>query len=221
MKKNLSVLAAVALSFGLIFAIGSGMASAKGGNTHGGSGYGNGHKHNPVVLTGTPICNFHGRLVVSASGAVSITGNITPKHGKACTGPGGAKIKTGHFSVPAMSTPTTTTTTSSTTTSTIATCTRLGILPDLSGGTIAWSPRPKVAASVGVALTGGSVSTVTVGDKQYLEITYAGGSVASGSFAGASGVTLTVRSNAPASAITAKCASGGSFTITFHGTLTL
>lgn len=208
MKKNLSVLAAVALSFGLIFAIGSGMASAKGGNTHGGTGYGYGHKHQPVVATGTTSCNFHGRLVVSASGAVSITGNITPKHGKACTSTGGAQIKTGHFSVPMAST-------------TTVTCASLATLPNLSGGTIVWSPRPKVAASVGVALTGGSVSTVTVKGKQVLEIIYTGGSVASGSFTGASGVTLTVWSNAPASAITAKCARGGSFTITFHGTLTL
>jgi hypothetical protein len=203
MKKNLSVLTAVALSFGLIFAIGSGMASAKGGGTHGGSGYGYG-------ASGTTSCNFHGRLVVSANGAVSITGNITPKHGKACTSTGGAKIKTGHFSVPVASAPSATT---------FTTCTRS--LPDLSGGTIAWSPRPKVAASVGVTLTGGSVAPVTVGSKTYLKIVYLGGSVTSGSFINASGVSLTGTSNAPASAFTARCASGGKFTITFHGTLTL
>jgi hypothetical protein len=254
MKKNLSVLAAMALSFGLVFAIGSGVAGAKGGNPHGGPGSGKGHQHSGVVATGTTSCNFHGRLVVSSSGSVSITGNITPKHGKACTSTGGTKLKTGHFSTALTTTPTTTTTVAPTTTTTVAsttttttavttttvaptttttvaptttttvaTCALLtaGTLSDVSGGTISWSPRPKVAPSVGVALTGGTITSVTVGSKQYYKIVYTGGSVASGSFAGSSGVTLTVWSNAPVSAINEQCADGGSLHITFHGTLTL
>lgn len=257
MKKNLSVLAAMALSFGLVFAIGSGVAGAKGGNPHGGPGSGKGHQHNGVVATGTTSCNFHGRLVVSTSGDVSITGNLTPKKGKACTSTGGTKLRTGHFSTSLTTTPTTTTTTvaptttttaattttttteatttttttvapttttvAPTTTTTVATCALLtaGTLSDVSGGNIAWSPRHKVAPSVGVALTGGAISAVTVGSKQYYKIVYTGGSVASGSFAGASGVTLTVWSNAPVSAINTQCAEGGSLHITFHGTLTL
>jgi hypothetical protein len=67
--------------------------------------------------------------------------------------------------------PSTTTTVAPTTTTTVAACTLLpvGALSNVSGGTIAWSPRPKSAPSVGLSLTGGSVSTVTIGGKQYLQ----------------------------------------------------
>lgn len=224
MKKYLLALASVALSLGLVFAIG-GAASAKGGNSHGGNGVGNGHGHSGVVATGTTSCNFHGRLTINSGGTVTITGNITPKHGPACTSTGGTKLRTGHFSTPLLSTTTTTTTTSSTTTTstttTMVSCLPLpvGPLSDVSGGTIAWSPRPKVAPSVGVALTGGTVSEVTVAGEQYLEIAYTGGSVASGSFASASGVTLTAWSNQIVSALNSAC-TDGSHSITFHGTLT-
>jgi hypothetical protein len=64
------------------------------------------------------------------------------------------------------------------------------------------------------------VSEVTVAGKMYLEIAYTGGSVASGSFAGTSGVTLTAWSNQTASELTSSCADH-SHSITFHGTLTL
>ena len=225
MRKYLVTLASVALSLGLVFAI-SGVASAKnGGKHHGrsgdggegvnvgygyGNGHGHGHHHGPtsVVATGLTTCNFHGKLTINSSGIVKISGNITPKHGGACTSTGGTKLKTGHFS---------TSLTSTTSTTTLA-CPPVGALPDVSGGNISWSPRPKVAASVGVALTGGSVTDVTVGSKQYLAIAYTGGSVASGSFATTSGVKLTAQSNEPASAT--NCDSH-SETITFQGTLTL
>jgi hypothetical protein len=266
MRKYMLSLASVALSLGLVFAVG-GAASAHGQGSHGGNGngkgygYGNGNgkgkgkSHSVVVATGTTSCNFHGRLTINASGKVAITGNITPKHGRACTSTGGTKLKTGRFSTPLVSTPTVTTTTTTvaptttttvaptttttvagttttvapTTTTTVAPTTTtttaclpfpVGALSDVSGGTIAWSPRSKVASSVGVALTGGTVSEVTVAGKQYLEISYTGGNVASGSFAGSSGVTLTVWSNQTVSALNSKCAHG-SHSIEFHGTLTL
>jgi len=234
MKKYLLPAASVALCLGLVFAIG-GAASAHGKGS-GGKG------HNPgAVATGTTSCNIHGRLTISSSGTVTIWGNLTPnKHGRACTPTGGTKLRTGHISTALTSapitTPTSTTTTSTTTTSTTSTTTTstttttlagtttttmvclplpVGPVADVSGGVISWSPRPKVAASVGVALTGGTISEVTVGSKQYLEIAYMGGSVASGSFAGSTGVSLTARSNGTVSS----CAH--SHTITFHGTLDL
>jgi hypothetical protein len=227
MKKYLRPAASVALSLGLVFAIGA-AASAHGGN-HGGkggnSGYGYGNKgngHKGVVATGTTSCNFHGRLTISSSGAVRITGNITPKHGRACTSMGGTKLKTGHFSTALSSTVITTTTvaTSTTTAACVTTPVPVGALANVSGGTISWSPRSKVAPSVGVALTGGTVSEVTVNGKQYVEIAYTGGSVASGSFAGTSGVSLTAWSNQTVSALNSECRNG-SYSISFHGTLTL
>lgn len=245
MKKHPKIIASIALTSGLVLALG-GVAVAKGGGGHGnGSNHGHGHGGSGVVATGSPTCNFHGRVTVGANGAVSITGNITPKHGAACTSTGSARIRTGHFTSALVSatssttttssttstTTTSTTTTSSTTTSTVltptttttvATCTLLpvGSLPDLSGGAIAWSPRPKFAPSTGIALTGGSVSTVTVNGDQYLQIAYTGGSVAGGSFTNASGATLTVTSNQTVSELAAECGSGGQ-TITVHGTITL
>jgi hypothetical protein len=280
MKKYLLSAASVALSLGLVFAIG-GAASAhgkgSGGNGQGnGKSVGKGHGHSGIVATGTTSCNIHGRITISSSGKVTITGNLTPKHGKACTSTGGTKLKTGHFSSPLVSSPTTapttttteagtttttaaptttttvegtttttaaptttttvaptttttvvgttTTTAAPTTTTTVATTTTttmvcvplpVGAVADVSGGTISWSPGPKIAKSVGVALTGGTISTVTVKGKQYLEIAYTGGSVASGSFAGSSGVSLTVWSNQTVKS----CEHSHSFT--FHGTLTL
>src|ERR1700692_286542 len=90
MKKYLLSLASVALAVGLVFAVG-GSASAHGkghgGNTTSTVVHGKGHKTG-VVATGTTSCNFHGRLTISSSGAVKINGNITHKHGKACTSNG-------------------------------------------------------------------------------------------------------------------------------------
>lgn len=222
MKKYLLSAASVALCLGLVFAVG-GAASAhgKGGSGGNGNSSGKGH-HSGVVATGTTSCNIHGRLTINSSGKVTISGNLTPKHGKACTSTGGTKLKTGHFSTwltsAPITTPTSTTTTVAPTTTTTVVCLPLpvGAVADVSGGVISWSPRPKVAASVGVALTGGTISEVTVGSKQYLEIAYTGGSVARGSFAGSSGVSLTVWSN---QTVSSSCAH--SHTITFHGTLTL
>jgi hypothetical protein len=234
MKKYLLIAASVALSLGLAFSIG-GAASAhgkgKGGTDFGyGNGGGKGH-HGAIVATGSTTCNIHGRLTINSNGVVTISGNLTPKHGKACTSTGGTKLKTGHFSTSLTSAPvTTTTTTSTTTTTTLAgapttttmVCLPLpvGAIPNVSGGTISWSPKAKVASSVGVALTGGTISEVTNGSKQYLEIAYTGGSVASGSFAGSSGASLTVWSNQTVKALSSAC-SHHSHSIEFHGTLTL
>jgi hypothetical protein len=259
-KKHPKLFASVALSIGLALALG-GVAAAKGGGNegHGNSnnGHGHGHDHGGVVATGTTTCRLHGRVIVGANGAVSITGNITPMRGPACSSNGGAKIRTGHFTSPLTSstTPTTTTTTSTTTTvpgttttsttsttttttttstttttlvtptsttTTLASCQLLpaGALPDLAGGTIAWSPRPKSAPSVGIAVTGGSVSTVTIDGKQYLQITYTAGSVASGSFMTSSGVSLSLTSNQTLAELGSACVDGA-HSIGVHGTLTL
>ena len=235
MKKHSRLIAPLVISLSLVFAAGGGVAMAN-GSSHGGNGQGHSPGHTGVAATGSTTCNFHGRVAVDSNGLLSITGNITPgkgMKGKACTSTGGAKIKTGHFTSPLTSTPppTTTTssspttsspTTSSTTTTTVAACSLLpvGALSNVSGGTITWSPRPKSAPSVGIALSSGAVSMVTVDGEQFLQVTYSAGSVASGSFATASGAAMTLTSRQTVAELNSACA-GGASSFAFHGTVTL
>ena len=223
MQRHTRLIAPLVISLSLIVAAGGGVAMAK-GNSHGGNGHGHGPGQTGVSATGSTTCNFHGRVAVGSNGSVSITGNITPGKGlkgKACTSTGGAKIKTGHFTSPLTSTAPPTTTTSTTTTTVVA-CALLpvGALSDVSGGTITWSPRHKSAPSVGIALTGGAVSTVTIDGEQFLQVTYSAGSVASGSFATASGVSITLTSRQTVAELNSACL-GGASSFAFHGSLTL
>ena len=151
----------------------------------------------PPTATGTTTCNFHGVLVTDSTGNIHIRGNMTPHHVPACSNKGDTKLRTGHLSGLASTTPLTG-----------GLCSLLpGVsLPDLSGGTIKWSPR--VASSTGVALTGGATSVVTIGSDTYLQVAYAGGSVAGGSFTNASGASLTVHSRQDIAALTTECATG-------------
>jgi hypothetical protein len=64
------------------------------------------------------------------------------------------------------------------------------------------------------------VSSVTVGGKQYLQVTYGAGSVASGSFATASGVSMTLTSRQTVAELNSACGRG-SHSFAFHGSLTL
>jgi hypothetical protein len=203
MRKQLLIgVAAAALAIPTVSIVGAGIASAKGKH------------HSPAVATGTTTCHFHGTLSAAIGATVSIRGNLTPKqHTKACTSTGGTKLATGHITKsPLVSTATTT-----------GVCTFLAgsTLPDLGGGTIWWSPKPKVAASTGVALTTGAISVVTVGSDAFLQIAYTGGSVAAGSFMNASGASLTAISNDDVASLTAACASGPVSSIAFNGSLTL
>ena len=200
MKKFLVSTAAATLSLGLVAVVGTGVASAKGRPT-------------PVVATGTTICNFHGSLSAAAGATVSMKGNLTPHHGAACSSTGGTKLRTGHLLKNTLVSTATTT----------GVCTLLagGSLPDLAGGTIRWSPGPKVATSTGVAFTGGAVTVVTVGSDSFLQIAYSGGSVAGGSFTNASGATLTLTSRATVADLTTDCAAGPVTSLSFNGSLTL
>lgn len=94
-------------------------------------------------------------------------------------------------------------------------------MPDLAGGTIKWAPKGKVATSTGVALTGGSVSVVTINGDTFLQIAYTGGSVAGGSFINASGASFTATSKQDIAALTAECANGPVDAIALNGSLTL
>jgi hypothetical protein len=204
MKRLFVASTTAALALGIASLAGAGAAYAKGP-----------HHHPPVVATGTTTCNFHGSLSAANGAAVSLAGNITPHNNtKACTSTGGSKLRTGHLGRAPLSSGTTTT---------AGICSMLtgGTLPDLSGGTIHWSPRPKVAASTGVALTGGTVSVVTINGDTYLQVAYSGGSVAGGSFTNASGGSLTVTSRSDVAALTTACAAGPVDSIAVTGTITL
>jgi hypothetical protein len=91
----------------------------------------------------------------------------------------------------------------------------------VSGGAIKWSPTPRVTASTGVSLTGGSVSQVTAGSDTFLRIAYSGESVASGSFANTGGGRLTVTSIYDMAGLSAPCAGGPLTAIAFRGSITL
>jgi hypothetical protein len=64
------------------------------------------------------------------------------------------------------------------------------------------------------------VSTVTIGGKQYLRVTYSAGSVASGSFATASGASMTVTSRQTLAELNSACGRG-SHSFAIQGSLTL
>jgi hypothetical protein len=201
MRRYLLAAAAATLSIGIISVAGAGVAGAKS------------HKPTAVVATGSTTCHIHGTLSAAAGAMIAFSGNITPSHGKACSSNGGTKLRTGHLKSGSLASTATTT----------GVCTLLagGTLPDVSGGTIAWSPRPKVAASTGVALTTGTVTVVTVGTDSYLQLAYSGGSVAGGSFTNASGGSFTATSNDTVATLTTECAAGPVSSISFHGSVTL
>jgi hypothetical protein len=197
-RKLVTASTAAALAIGMVAVVGTGVASATGGPP------------TPRTATGTTTCNFHGTLAVSDTGTVSVRGNLTPHRVPACSIKGGTKLKTGHLSGLASS-------------GTIAgICNMLtgGSLPDLSGGTIGWSPKHTAAASSGIALTGGTISTL-VGTDSPLQVVYTGGSVAGGSFTNASGASLNATSQQTTAELTVECAIGPVHSIAINGSLTL
>jgi hypothetical protein len=197
-RKLVTASTAVVLAIGMVAIVGSGVASAKGG------------RPTPGTATGTSTCNFHGTLAVSDTGTVSVRGNLTPHHVPACSNKGGTKLKTGHLSGLA----------SSGTITGICNMLTGGSLADLSGGTIGWSPKHTAAASTGIALTGGTISTL-VGTDSSLQVAYTGGSVADGSFMNASGVSLQATSQQTTAELTVECALGPVHSIPINGSLTL
>lgn len=199
MNNALKVAIVATLPLGLAAMVGTGVASAKG-------------KPPAVTATGTTTCNFHGQLVLNTDGSLSVSGNLTPHHGPACTSTGGSKLKTGHINqtLP-TSAPSSTTDLCPAVTAAV---TSAQALADLTGGNIAWSPGAKVAGSVGVGLTGGSLSVSGTS----LVVTYSGSSVASGSFTG-TGTGLLASTDL--ASVQASCATGPVTSIPVSGSLSL
>ncbi len=201
MKRYLWAASAATFTLGMMTVVGTGVASAKS------------HSNAPVAL-GSTVCNFHGSLTAPVAGLTSLSGNITPQHkAKACSSTGGTALHTGHLVKNTLVSAT----------SSVGVCALLagGSLPDVSQGVIKWSPKPKVAATNGLALGAGTVSIVTVGTDSYLQIAYASGSVSSGSFTNASGASFSATSNDDVATLTSDCAGGTVDSIAIHGSLTL
>ena len=196
--KHLMKWAAVAVApLALVGATGVGMAAAKG-------------KPPAVTATGTTTCNFHGSLVLHGDGSLSLSGNITG-HG-ACSSTGGSALKTGHMNQTVPTSAASSTTDMCTAITAAATAPQT--VADLSGGTIAWSPGPKVVASTGVGLSGGSLSS----DGTTLTLKWTGSTVTAGSFTG-SGTGLVSTSSA-ADAVAA-CAAGPVTSLPVRGQLNI
>ncbi|MEI7860386.1 MAG: hypothetical protein WCI26_11230 [Acidimicrobiales bacterium] len=202
MKNFLKVAVAASLTLGLATTVGTGVASARG-------------KPPAVTATGTTTCNFHGQLVLNTDGSLSLSGNITPSHGvAACTSKGGSLLRTGHINqtLPTSAVPGVVAT--DLCPAVAAAVTSPQTLADLAGGAVAWSPGPKVAASVGVGLTGGSLSVASTS----LSVTYTGSSVTSGSFTGSS---TGLSASTDLASVQASCLGGAVTSIPVRGTLSL
>jgi FKBP-type peptidyl-prolyl cis-trans isomerase len=99
-------------------------------------------------------------------------------------------------------------------------CATLYSVPASSGGSIRWTPTSRIAASAGVSLVGFTSSLLTKDGKSYINLSSAGGSVESGSFANAGGTSLTITSTQDVSTLLSACAHGLS-SADFEGTLSL
>jgi hypothetical protein len=198
MRKLLLGVAVVALPVGIVASTAS-VAAAKGPKP-------------PVTAAGTTTCNYHGQLLLNSNGSLSLRGNLTPHHGPACSNNGGSKLHTGHMNqvLPTSAASSTTDLCPAVT----AAVSSPQPLADLAGGNIAWSPTAKVAGSVGVGLTGGTLSVSGTN----LVVTYSASSVTSGSFMGAgSGFTASTG----LASVQAACASGPVTSLSLRGTLSL
>ncbi len=216
MKKISTTTASIAMSLGLVVALGGGVAMASGHS--GGS-----HKPTGALATGSVTCTMHGVAIFAANGSLTIRGNITPSHGAGCTGKDATsntiKIRIGHFSSP-LTNSTTTTVTPAPTSTVTQTCASVpnGTLPDLGNGTIVWNSRPKFAPSTGIGFTGGTASPST-STNGHLLIAYTSGQVGGGSFMDGT-ATLSLTSRQTLAQLQSRCESGR-FVIAVSGTITL
>lgn len=179
--------------------------------THGKKG---GKKGGPESLAGTTTCSVHGKVSFmpalmgggTATSTVTITGLLNrcgnAHHGK-------AKFNNGHL-------------TDLVGTLSANDCAMLtsGVAPAVSGGSIKWTPPSKAAESSGVSLPAGTGSVVTRGAKSVIQISYSGGSVASGSFTNTGGVSVKVTSDQDTTQISARCTTGLT-SVAFTGTATV
>lgn len=94
--------------------------------------------------------------------------------------------------------------------------------PPLAGGWVRWRPSAKANRSSAMSFPAGVAAIVTVNGVTFLEVSYAGGSVGSGSYANSGGSSLTVTSALDDSQIESRCVgSQGLSAVPFSGTITV
>lgn len=189
------------VSIGLIATVGTGVASAK--------------KKPPISFSGSTTCTVNGKIAYqpaltttgTGSSTVILSGSLSHCNNAK---QGGVSLKGGHLQgLKGSVTPDDCSTLAS------------GPEPALSGGTVKWTPTSKIIPSGGVSFPVGVGSLVmSGGGNDSLQISYAAGSVASGSFPNTGSSSLTVTSNDDTTQLTTACANGIS-SIAFKGTVTL
>jgi hypothetical protein len=201
MRTLKTVVAGGLLPIGMVLTLGVGVATAKSAT------------FTPVSLVGPVTCSVTGTVSFSpplqTGGTVPSTVTVRASlHKCTDTRAQGAKLTTGHVSG----------LTGTTTTNDCATLLSGGV-PDLSSGNANWSPTSKIVASSGISLTGGSATVVTGGKKSTVQLSFSGGSVTSGSFAGES-PSVTVSSKQDTTQLNSRCVNGLS-ELGFKGSATI
>ncbi len=217
MKRISQLAVSAALSVGMIVGSG-GVALATGHGNQNGKGAS--HKPSPTTLTGTVACNMHGVIVIGTNGYVRIHALLTPKKGAACTLTGGttkeAAPRTGVLNISAGSRTAPTTTISVPSSTTLPACPQMpSTTQAMSGGTVMWLPRAKVAPT-NFSLPTGTISPMN-GHLTFIFL--AGTTSATGSFASTS-VSLSFTSRALATALAQRCVHEF-WVIPFTGTVSL
>jgi hypothetical protein len=171
-------------------------------------------KKPPVTFSGATTCSVSGKVTYSPALTTAGTGSSTAIVSGSLShcnnaNQGGVNLTGGHLQgLKGTVTPNDCSTLAS------------GAEPALSGGSVHWTPTAKVVASTGVSFPVGVGSIVMSGGNNFLEFSYAAGSVASGSFPNSGGSSLTVTSTQNTTQLQSKCANGLS-SIAFKGSATL
>jgi hypothetical protein len=198
-RKTTTAVAVFALMFGLVATLGTGVAAAKTAPA-------------PTV-GGSVTCTIKGKLTFSpalkgldggtskATVTATLTGCTGVKHRKVSITGGHLKGLVG--------------------TVTPDNCTDIAInrsIPPLSGGSVAWAPASIAATSSGISFSAGGASVVTIDGVTYLQVTYSGGSVNSGSFANSGDSEISATTTLNDAQLEDKCtAPNGLSTVDFTG----
>jgi hypothetical protein len=106
-----------------------------------------------------------------------------------------------------------------------ANCTNIAIdhtPPPLSGGSVTWAPTGAAAASTGIFFPAGSADVVTVNGVTFLQVSYFGGNVSSGSFTDFGGASISGTTTLNDAQLEDECTSStGLSAVKFSGTAVL
>ncbi|HXQ58513.1 MAG TPA: hypothetical protein VN799_00395 [Acidimicrobiales bacterium] len=104
-------------------------------------------------------------------------------------------------------------------------CTSLAIshvAPPLSGGSVVWAPHAHLAGSGGISFPAGAATIIDLNRGTFLQVSYSGGSVTTGSFANSGESSMTATSTQSDAQLAGKCRSKNGLSVDdFRGTATL